>query len=310
MLRFAHSEKYPMRLPPGHRFPAEKYELVRQQLEYEGVITAEQLIAPEFVNDEVILKTHCPSFWERCKNNQLSEKEIRRIGFPADPVLLLRSLSSASGTVRAAEWALEDGAGMNLAGGTHHAFFDRGEGFCLLNDIAIAANWLLHRGAITKALVVDLDVHQGNGTASLFRDEKRVFTFSMHCAENYPYHKETSDLDVELKAGTGGEAYLNILRTHLPRLIEEEQPDILFYQAGVDVLGSDRLGRLNLSLQDCYERDKWVISQTHLYRIPIVVVMGGGYPEQVSTTIKAHSNTYKLATEIYEKPQYFMVGKG
>jgi acetoin utilization deacetylase AcuC-like enzyme len=305
MLRLAHSERYPLQLPEGHRFPGEKYEYVRQQLQYEGLVKPQQLIASEFVPDEVIELTHDPAFWARCKAHQLTAKEIRRIGFPADPVLLLRSWSSASGTVAAAHWALEDGAGMNLAGGTHHAFFDRGEGFCLLNDIAIAANWLLHTGAVSRVLVVDLDVHQGNGTAALFREEPRVFTFSMHCRDNYPLPKERSDLDVELPAGTVGAAYLAELRRHLPRLIEEFRPEILFYQAGVDVLSTDRLGKLSLSPLDCYERDKWVISQAHLYRIPLVVVMGGGYSQPVSHTVRAHANTYKLVLEHYEKPFFF-----
>ncbi len=295
-----------MRLPEGHRFPAEKYEYVRQQLQYEGLVRPAQLVASEFVPDEVIELTHCAQFWSRCKAHQLTAQEIRKIGFPADPVLLLRSWSSASGTVAAAQWALEDGAGMNLAGGTHHAFFDRGEGFCLLNDIAIAANWLLRLGAVKKVLVVDLDVHQGNGTAALFQGEPRVFTFSLHCGDNYPHRKEISDLDVALPSGATGAQYLAELKKHMPRLLEEVKPDIVFYQSGVDVLATDRLGLLSLSQQDCYERDKWVISQSHLYRIPLVVVMGGGYSQPVSHTVRAHANTYKLVIEYYEKPLFFV----
>jgi acetoin utilization deacetylase AcuC-like enzyme len=194
---------------------------------------------------------------------------------------------------------------MNLAGGTHHAFFDRGEGFCLLNDIAIAANYLLHQKLVERVLVVDLDVHQGNGTAHLFRDEPRVFTFSMHCRDNYPLQKEKSDLDIELPAYTGDDVYLSHLKTHIPRLMEEFKPDIVFYQSGVDVLETDRLGKLSLSKEGCRARDLWVISQAHRLGLPLVVVMGGGYSETYSTIVNAHCTTYQLVLELYEKSGFY-----
>lgn len=307
MIRLSYSERHTIPLPEGHRFPIQKYMLLREQLEYEGAIVAGQLFEPEFVDDAVIELAHCAEWWQRARRQELDVQEYRRIGFPNTKELVLRSISSASGTVLCAMNALEDGAGMNLAGGTHHSFFDRGEGFCLLNDIAIAAANLLQRGLAKKVLVVDLDVHQGNGTASIFRDDPRVFTFSMHCGENFPFKKEKSDLDVELPAGTGDARYLEVLQEHVPRLLEEFGPDIVFYLAGVDVLKTDRLGKLNLSRAGCKARDKWVISQTRRRDIPLVVVMGGGYSDRLTTLVNAHCETYKLVLEHYEKPKQFFL---
>lgn len=303
MIRLSHSELHPIPLPDGHRFPIRKYALVREQLEYEGVIQKAQLFAPEFVDDAVITLTHCPEFWARAKALQLSDAEIRRIGFPGSEALITRSISSASGTLRAAVNALEDGAGLNLAGGTHHAFFDRGEGFCLLNDIALAANYLLAQGLVQKVLIVDLDVHQGNGTAALFEGRPEVFTFSMHCRENYPFRKSQSDLDVELEAGTRDRAYLDRLRRELPDLLDGFGPDIVFYQAGVDVLAGDRLGKLSLSMEGCRERDRFTVGECHRRGLPLVTVMGGGYGD-LNLIVKAHSNTFKTVLEYYETRIY------
>jgi acetoin utilization deacetylase AcuC-like enzyme len=305
MIRLSYSEQHPIPLPPGHKFPIGKYKMVREQLEYEGAITAAQLFAPDFVEDEVIFLTHDKEWWNRARCMMLDDREYRRIGFPNTPELVARSISSASGTLQCALNALNDGAGMNLAGGTHHAFFDRGEGFCLLNDIAIAANYLLALGLVKRVLVVDLDVHQGNGTASIFRDDPRVFTFSMHCKDNYPFRREKSDLDVELAAGTADSEYLDHLKRHIPGLLEDFRPEIVFFQAGVDVLDSDRLGKLSLTKEGCRARDYWVISQARRLGIPLVVVMGGGYSERYSTIVNAHCETYKLVLELYEKRQFF-----
>lgn len=306
MLRLAYSEAFPIPLPEGHKFPFRKYELVRQQLEYEGAIKASQVFVPEFVTDEVIHLTHSAAWWSRAKARELDPKEYRRIGFPNVPELVSRSWSSASGTVRAAEQALEEGAGMNLAGGTHHSFYDRGEGFCLLNDIAIAANYLLDRQLVKRVLIVDLDVHQGNGTASLFADRPEVFTFSMHCRDNYPYRKENSDLDVELVSFSEDERYLNMLKKHVPRLMEEFGPDIVFFQAGVDILATDKLGKLNVSREGCRERDRIVIKAAHDLHLPLVVVMGGGYSDRYTTIVNAHCETYKLVLEHYETHRHFL----
>ncbi|HHG85271.1 MAG TPA: histone deacetylase [Bacteroidetes bacterium] len=303
MIRLSYSEKFPIPLPAGHRFPIQKYQLVREQLLYEGVIAAKQLFSPTFIEDQIIHLTHCPHWWSKAKSGNLSAKEYRQIGFPNSEELVLRSISSASATLQCALNALEDGAGMNLAGGTHHAFFDRGEGFCLLNDIAIAANYLLDRGHVKRVLVVDLDVHQGNGTASLFQGEPNVFTFSMHCVDNYPFHKAVSDLDVGLAAQCDDQTYLGALHKHIPELMESFAPDIVFYQAGVDVLATDRLGKLNLSRKACRDRDYWVISQAQKRNLPLVLVMGGGYSDRLSTLVNAHCEAYKLVLELYEKPK-------
>lgn len=306
MLRVSFSEAFPLPLPEGHKFPFRKYELTRQQLEYEGIITSANLFTPEWVSDDVIHLTHSKEWWQLAKNHQLDRKEYRRIGFPNVPELVTRSLSSASGTVHAAVHALEDGAGMNLAGGTHHSFYDRGEGFCLLNDIAMAANYLLDKGFIRKALVIDLDVHQGDGTAAIFQDEPRVFTFSMHCVDNYPFRKEKSDLDIELVAFSEDQRYLDELKLHIPRLMEEFGPDIVFYQAGVDILETDKLGKLNVSRQGCRERDRLVISHAKRLNLPLVVVMGGGYSDRYNTIVNAHCETYKLVFELYERSKHYI----
>ena len=305
MIRIAISEPYPIPLPPEHRFPFRKYELVRQQLEYEGAVRSGQFFVPTFIDDAVITRTHDAAWWARVKAMALDDREYRQIGFPKCQELLDRSLCSTSGTVHAALHALEDGAGMNLAGGTHHAFFDRGEGFCLLNDIAVAANHLLHLGLVRRILVVDLDVHQGNGTASLFRDRPEVFTFSMHCKDNYPFRKETSDLDVELPVGMNGTDYLAELQRHLPHLYDALLPDLVFYLGGVDVLDTDRLGKLKVSRADCRRRDEWVISHAAARRIPLVLVMGGGYSEHYRDLVAAHCATYQLVLDYYEKKRIF-----
>jgi acetoin utilization deacetylase AcuC-like enzyme len=203
------------------------------------------------------------------------------------------------GSVQASVFALEFGIGMNIAGGTHHAFSDRGEGFCLLNDIAIASNFLLDNNLVKKILVVDLDVHQGNGTASIFDGNSSVFTFSMHGASNYPLHKESSDLDIGLPDQTGDAHYLKILKETLPGLIDSFEPDFIIYQSGVDVLGSDKLGRLAMSISGCKERDKMVLELAKINAIPIMCCMGGGYSEKLSHIIEAHANTFRLAQDLY-----------
>lgn len=290
---FAHS------LPEGHRFPMEKYDLLPEQLLYEGTITSENLFAPEPLQQKYILETHNTTYWERLSQLKLTASEIRKTGFPHSPELINREVVIMNGTVQASLFALEFGIGMNVAGGTHHAFTDRGEGFCLLNDIGIAANYLLNHTPIQKILVVDLDVHQGNGTAQIFRHEPRVFTFSMHCGKNYPFHKEKSDLDIPLEDGTDDRTYLRILSKTLPRLIEEQEPAFVFFQSGVDVLATDKLGKLGMSIEGCKERDRLVLELCHRNRLPVTVSMGGGYSKQIAHIVEAHANTFRLAQHIF-----------
>lgn len=299
MLKVAYSPIYRYQLPPGHRFPMNKYELLPEQLLYEGTLTEDNFFHPDKLSEEAILKVHSTEYWDKLKNNKISRKEERRIGFPVRSELIERGRYIAMGTYECALFALEDGVSLNTAGGTHHAYPDRGEGFCVFNDIALAARMLLDENIVEKILILDLDVHQGNGNAFIFQNEPRVFTFSMHGEKNYPLKKEKSDLDIGLPDGMEGKGYLETLRKYLPWLIEREQPDIIFYQAGVDVLAVDKLGRLNLSVQDCKSRDEIVLSQCKKNQIPVAVTMGGGYAEKISTIVEAHANTFRLAQQIY-----------
>jgi acetoin utilization deacetylase AcuC-like enzyme len=299
LLRIAWSPVYHHDLPEGHRFPMEKYTLLPEQLLYEGTCTEANFFAPEPLTENWIILTHEATYWQQLKTLTLSPQEIRRTGFPLSASLVNREIVIANGTIQATYFARESGVSLNIAGGTHHAFTNKGEGFCLLNDIAIAANYLLFNNLSKKILVVDLDVHQGNGTAQIFQEETRVFTFSMHGANNYPLHKEKSDLDIGLPDKTDDANYLKILSETLPRLIAEQEPDFVFFLAGVDVLETDKLGRLALTREGCKQRDKIVFEQCKKNKIPVVVSMGGGYSPRIADIIEAHANTYRLAQEWY-----------
>lgn len=299
MLRISFSPIYRYPLPEGHRFPMIKYDLLPEQLVYEGTVSESQFFAPRPLDEEEILLTHTEEYWDKLINGTLSYKEARKIGFPMTDLLVHRGRHISQGTYQCAHYALENGIAMNIAGGTHHAYADRGEGFCVLNDFAIAANLLLKEGTVKQVLIVDLDVHQGNGTAHIFQDDPRVFTFSMHGAKNYPLRKEQSDLDIGLPDGAEDDLYLITLSNHLPRLIDEVQPDIIFYLSGVDILSTDKLGRLALTMEGCRQRDQFVFEQCQKNRIPVVVSMGGGYSERVATVVEAHANTFREAQRIF-----------
>jgi len=299
-MRIAYSPIYRYELPPKHRFPMDKYTLLPEQLLYEGTISEANFFAPEPLSEAAILRTHTADYWRKLKTNTLSRKEARAIGFPMRPELIARGRVIARGTLDCARLALGgDGVALNVAGGTHHSFADRGEGFCVFNDIAIAANELLFAGEIQRAVVVDLDVHQGNGTAKIFADEPRVFTLSFHGAKNYPNRKPPSDLDVGFPDGTTDETYLAKLYATLPALLDRLQPDIVFYLSGVDILASDKLGRLAVSLDGCRERDRFVFQTCYDRNLPVAVSMGGGYSERIATIIEAHANTYRMAESIF-----------
>lgn len=299
MLKVAWTESYVLPLPPNHRFPMSKYEILPQQLLHEGTITTANLFHPGPVSKELILLTHEETYWNKLRDLALTPKEIRRTGFPLNAQVVNREITIMQGTVECTHFALQHGIAMNIAGGTHHAFTDRGEGFCLLNDIAIAANYLLSERLASKILVVDLDVHQGNGTAQVFRNEPRVFTFSMHGANNYPLVKENSDLDIGLADFTDDRFYLRTLDTNLKNLLDTVQPDFIFYQSGVDILATDTLGRLSISREGCKQRDRIVLELAHRNKIPLVASMGGGYSADFRDIIEAHANTYRLAQEIF-----------
>ncbi|GAB4429802.1 MAG: histone deacetylase [Bacteroidia bacterium] len=299
MLKIAWSPCYKHPLPPGHRFPMEKYDLIPEQLLYEGTIAADNLYEPVPVGEAEVLLTHSADYWHKLQTGTLDPQEVRRMGFPFSPLLVQRGLTIAGGTLQNAYHALGHGIAINGAGGTHHAFRDRGEGFCVFNDIAIAANCLLDRGVVRQVLIVDLDVHQGNGTAAIFRDCPAVFTCSLHGAANYPLRKEQSDLDIALPTGTGDADYLHILRETLPRLLDKVRPDLVFYLAGVDVLATDRLGKLALSRAGCKARDAYVFETLRAAALPVVVSLGGGYSPRIQDIVEAHCNTFRLAQALW-----------
>ncbi|MCF8238778.1 MAG: histone deacetylase [Saprospiraceae bacterium] len=299
MLHIAWSPVYRYALPEGHRFPMVKYELLPEQLLYEGTVKQEHFFEPGMMDAASIQRTHTTTYWTNLLDQTLSQKEIRKIGFPMTRALVDRGRHISMGTLLCARHAMKHGVSINIAGGTHHAFADHGEGFCVFNDFAIAANILLAEGSVSQILIVDLDVHQGNGTACIFRDNPRVCTFSMHGAKNYPHRKEASDLDLALPDGLTDKPYLELLQKNLVPLIERVQPQIVFYLAGVDVLATDKLGRLGLSRQGCKERDRLVFRTCQSYNIPVAVSMGGGYSERLTDLIEAHANTYRVAQELY-----------
>ncbi|MBX9735261.1 MAG: histone deacetylase [Chitinophagaceae bacterium] len=276
-----------------------KYELIPEQLLHEGTVVAEQFFSPLPCKEEVILLTHDYHYYRKLIDQQLGAAEQRRIGFPQSPALTERELIITQGTIDCCFYAMKNGVALNIAGGTHHAFADRGEGFCLLNDMAVAANYLLYHQLAKKILIIDLDVHQGNGTAKLFENEPRVFTFSMHGAHNYPFHKEHSDLDIGLKDGTDGNTYLALLQKRLPEIIHKHQPDFAFYLSGVDVLATDKFGKLKLSISECAERDRYVFEQLKQHNIPVTVAMGGGYSPDIRDIVEAHCNTFRIAQSLY-----------
>jgi acetoin utilization deacetylase AcuC-like enzyme len=277
-----------------------KYDLIPAQLVHEGTCKPNQFFSPTLCPKELVLETHTEEYVNKLLNQTLSPAEIRRIGFPQSPELVNRELIITQGTIDATQYALENGVSLNVAGGTHHAFADRGEGFCLLNDMAIAANYLLREKQSKKILIIDLDVHQGNGTAHLMQNEPRVFTFSMHGATNYPFHKETSDLDIPLADGTDGPTYLSILGDVLPKIFKDVKPDFVFYLSGVDILSTDKLGKLSVSLEDCKQRDRMVFQQAKSLDIPVVVALGGGYSPDIKVIVDAHCNTFRLAMDIFD----------
>ena len=299
MLKIAFHPIYKHELPEGHRFPMDKYDLLPQQLIYEGTCTEENFFEPEIPNNKHFFTVHDPEYFFNLLNITLSQKEARKIGFPLSEVLVAREMIIADGTIKASKFALKNGIAMNIAGGTHHAFSSHGEAFCMLNDQAIGARYLQQKELAKKILIIDLDVHQGNGTAEIFKKDASVFTFSMHGKSNYPFIKETSDLDIALKNETKDNEYLSILKNTLPKLINQEKPDFIYYLCGVDILKTDKLGKLSLSVKGCKERDQFVLQTCRDFNIPVMCSMGGGYSPDIKVIVDAHANTFRLAQEIY-----------
>ena len=299
MLKIAFDKIYKHPLDENHRFPMIKYDLIPEQLLRENTCNQENFFKPSSLNDSDVLLTHDENYYDRFSSLLLTKKEIRPIGFPMSKELVIREKKIAQGTIECVDFSIKNGISMNIAGGTHHAFKDRGEAFCMLNDQAIAANYLIKNNLASKIIIVDLDVHQGNGTASIFADNNNVFTLSFHGEKNYPFKKEKSDLDVEFLDKTNDEFYLNKLKEILPKVFEKFEPDFVFYLAGVDVLENDKLGRLSMTIEGCKQRDQFVLELCKKNNLPLQISMGGGYSVNIKDILEAHSNTYRLAQEIF-----------
>jgi acetoin utilization deacetylase AcuC-like enzyme len=298
MVKIAWHSTYSHPLPKDHRFPMLKYELIPQQLLHEGIISEANLFVPDKLPEALVLLTHDETYWRHLLDLTLPPAAQRRIGLPLSSALVDRELRIAQGTVDAAHYALEDGLAFNVAGGTHHAGSNWGEGFCLLNDQAIAANYLLKNGLSKRILIVDLDVHQGNGTAQIFASDPRVFTLSVHGERNFPFRKEISDLDVGLPDGCTDDVYLSRLESALAVGLKH-RPDFVFYLAGVDVLATDQLGKLTLSKAGCKERDAIVFQSCRENGLPVQVSLGGGYSAHIKDIVEAHCNTFKVGFNLF-----------
>ena len=292
------SARYTFPLPPGHRFPVEKYALLRERVVADGTVARERVLDPDAATDEMLRLVHTADYVGRFVAGELSPVEMRRIGFPWSPALVERSRRAVGGTVAAARHALSHGTAMNLAGGTHHAFADHGEGFCVFNDVAIAIRALRAEGRIRRAAVIDLDVHQGNGTHAVFAGDETVFTFSMHGGRNYPFEKVPGTLDVELDDGTGDADYLRVLVELLPRVLHSSAPDLVFYLAGADPHEGDRLGRMRLTFAGLERRDAIVLQGCREVGLPVAVMIAGGYGRRIEDTVAVHAATARIVAAI------------
>ena len=289
------SARYTIPLPAGHRFPIEKYALVRDRVIGEGLVPPERVHEPARAHEDELRLVHTADYVRRFTAGELTADELRRLGLPWSVHLVERSYRAVGGTVAAARGALKHGIAVNLAGGTHHAFPDRGEGFCVFNDVAVAIRALQREGRIARAAVVDLDVHQGNGTHTIFGGNPRVFTFSMHGAKNYPFHKIPGSLDIELPDGTSDDEYLARLTAALPAVLERAQPDLVVYLAGADPHERDRLGRLALTFAGLARRDTIVLDACRSVGIPVAITIAGGYGANIRDTVQVHVNTVCVA---------------
>jgi acetoin utilization deacetylase AcuC-like enzyme len=291
-------------LPAGHRFPIQKYVLLRQAVISAGLVSPDDLIIPEPATDEQVLRAHDVAYLRGLENGQLTPKDIRPIGLPWSPELVARARCSVGGTIVACRAALQDGLAVSLAGGTHHAFRDRGQGFCVFNDSAIAARTMQAEGRVERVVIIDCDVHQGNGTAAILADDPTIFTFSIHAARNFPFRKERSDLDVELEDGTGDAAYLAALEAGVKQALEQADADLAIYLAGADAYEGDRLGRLSLSKVGLARRDRLVFELCAQWGLPVAVVMAGGYGRQIEDTVDIHLQTVRIAVEMAQAAAY------
>lgn len=297
----AYHPSYIHAVPDNHRFPMEKYGLLYQQLKYEGILEEADFLVPSLIHLDHVKQIHTTEYLDKLLNLGCTPREQRVSGFVHNKDLIARELRIMEGTRMCAESVRNGGIALNIAGGTHHAFTNRGEGFCLLNDQAIATKWLLDQGFFKRILIIDLDVHQGNGTAEIFAGNNSVFTFSMHGGANYPMHKEQSDKDIHLESFADDQTYLEILKTELTGVIEEFQPDFIFYQCGVDILESDKLGKLSVTQNGIRLRDEFVLNTARKRNLPVVCSMGGGYSKDVRDIVNAHMHVFRLGHQLFSR---------
>ncbi len=298
MLKIAFNSIYKHPLKVGHRFPMEKYELLPQQLIRNNICNKFNFFSPSPIDKRHVFSTHCRSYYNNLTNLSLSKLDLRQIGFPLSKELVNREHVIAKGTIDNTHFAFEHGISMNIAGGTHHAYRTKPGAFCMLNDQAIAANYLIDNKLSSRVMIIDL-MSSGRWYCSIFQNQDNVFTLSFHGRNNYPFRKQKSDFDFAFEDDTPDEVYLNALQEYLPALVDSFKPDFIFYLAGVDVLKNDKLGRLGLSLNGCKDRDRFVLELCKKNAIPVQVSMGGGYSIHLKDIINAHSNTFELAQEIF-----------
>lgn len=294
-MRLFYCDHFVLPLPEGHRFPMAKYAMLRDRVLAAGLGSDGELRVPLAATDEELTTVHEPDYVRRVREGALSPQEVRRTGFPWSPELVERSRRSVGGTIQASRAALEDGVSVNLSGGTHHAFPDRGEGFCVFNDVAVAARVMQREGRARRVVVLDLDVHQGNGTAAIFAGDPSVFTLSVHGANNYPFRKEESDLDTELPDQSGDDAFLKAVEESVEAALKASTPELAFYLAGADPFERDRLGRLRVSKAGLGKRDRIVFDACRTAGVPVAVVMGGGYAPHIEDTVDIHFATVQAA---------------
>jgi acetoin utilization deacetylase AcuC-like enzyme len=295
-----YSDHYVIDLPVNHRFPIQKYRRIRERLLAEGTLRADELLEPTLADPRDICRVHTKDYWEQLSRGTLPAAAVRRLGLPWSESLVRRSRASVQGTLSAARIAIREGVAVNLAGGTHHAFPDRGEGYCVLNDIAVAIRTLQHDAWVQRMAVVDCDVHQGNGTAAIFPNEPDVFTFSIHGDHNYPFRKVPGTLDIALPDGTGDDDYLRALEPAVSRLLTEFRPGLVFYLAGADPHEGDRLGRLRLTHHGLRRRDELVLRACRDAAVPVAITLGGGYGKDLDATVEAHCNTIRAARALFD----------
>lgn len=298
-MRVSYSPGYAIPLPAGHRFPMRKFPALHERLLAEGLVRPGDVVEPDEAPLADLALVHTRGYLDALADCTLPRAAVRRLGLPPSAALWRRSRLAVQGSVAAARFALEDGIAANLAGGTHHAFADCGEGFCVLNDVAVAIRLLRGEGRLRRALVVDLDVHQGNGTAAIFADDPDTFTFSLHGAHNFPFAKERSDLDVALADGVGDAGYLAALDAHLPKAFAEARPDLLCFLAGVDPVAGDRFGRLGLSRKGLHARERRVLEAARQAGVPVVILMAGGYAETPERTADLHATVHREARRVF-----------